>query len=98
VSQDFVRELPRVLHEVKADDQYPLEARRLGLGGQVVLRVGIDRRGVVRAVRVIQRAGHGFDEAATKALWQFKFSPARAHDGQPVDFTITYKYTFQAPE
>jgi TonB family protein len=93
VADGFIREMPRMLKE--APREYPMEARRLAIGGRVVLRVGIDRRGVVRSVRVVQKAGHGFDEAAQRSMWQFKFSPAVGQDGKPVDFVITYGFTFQ---
>ena len=40
------------------------------------MRVGIDRKGAIHSVRVVRRAGHGFDDAAVKAMWRFRFSPA----------------------
>jgi periplasmic protein TonB len=94
VPESFIAEHPRLLHEVK--EKAPDEADRLGIEGQVVLKVGIDRRGAIRSVRVIKPAGYGFDEVATRAMWKFKFTPARTNDGRAVDFLITYKYTFMA--
>jgi hypothetical protein len=47
-------------------------------------------------VRVIKKAGYGFDEVATQAMWKFKFTPARTREGVPVDFLITYRYIFRA--
>jgi len=86
---------PETLYEAKAE--YPTEALRLGLEARVQMRVGIDRRGQIRSVRVLKKAGNGFDEAAVSAMWKFKFGPARGRDGQAVDLVITYWYTFQAP-
>jgi protein TonB len=94
VPDSYISELPRVLQEIK--EEGPPESRRLGLEGRVVMRVGIDRRGVVRSVKVIKKAGYGFDEVASHALWKFKFSPARTNDGHTVDFLITYTYRFTA--
>ncbi len=94
VSEAYVAEFPKVVTDIKAD--YPDEARRLGFEGQVLMRVGIDRKGSVRTVRVIKKAGYGMDEAATRAMWKFKFTPARTRDGEAVDFQITYTYTFRA--
>jgi periplasmic protein TonB len=88
-----IGEYPRKTKEVTAD--FPGEARRLGVEGQVVMRVGIDRHGSIRSVKIIKRAGYGFDEAAMAAMWKFKFSPAKTKDGQSVDFLITYTYTFR---
>jgi protein TonB len=98
VGELYIAEPPRVLREVKVPDQYPAEARRLGLSGEVLLRVGVDRTGKIRTVKVVRGAGHGFDEAATKALWQFKFSAALANDGKAVDYVLTYKYRFTPPD
>ena len=61
------------------------------------MRVGIDRSGAIRSVRVIKQAGYGFDEAAVKAMWKFKFSPGQTNDGQPVDCLITYTYRSTRP-
>ena len=82
----------RVL-EVKPD--YPPEARRLQIEGQVKIRVAIDRQGNMRWVRVIKSPGYGMDEAAKLGLARSKFKPARACDGRLVDQIITYTYTFQ---
>jgi TonB family protein len=96
VAETSIGEFPRTLHEEKGDSYYPGEARRMGLEGQVLLRVGIDRHGAIRSVRVIKKAGYGFDDAAVRAMWKFKFTPARTREGEPVDFLITYTYTFRA--
>jgi protein TonB len=93
VAEAYVGEYPNPKQRLEAP--YPVEARRLGLEGKVVLKIGIDRGGVVRAVRVVKRAGHGFDEAAANIMWKYRFTPARAKTGQPVDFQITYTYTFR---
>jgi protein TonB len=94
VPENYIAEFPKVLHEEKKE--MPPEARRLGLEGVVVLRVNLDRHGVVRSVRVVKKAGYGFDEVAMKALYQFKFSPAIDKNGQPADFVIAYTYRFSA--
>lgn len=94
VPETYIADYPRVVHEVKPE--YPSEARRLGVEGQVGLRVGIDRRGAVRSVRVVRQAGYGMDEAARQAMWRFRFTPARTKDGEAVDFLITYTHRFRA--
>jgi protein TonB len=94
VADIYIAEMPRILHEVNSADIYPPEARKMGLEGKVVLKVGIDAKGNVVQVRVISKAGNGFDEAARNALRQFKFSPARTSDGQAVDYSLTYTYEF----
>lgn len=56
---------------------YPHRARRLGWQGRVVVRVRVDPRGRVEAVRLGQSSGHGvLDRAALKAVRNWRFSPA----------------------
>ncbi len=95
VSDDAIAEPAIALFEVKED--YPESARRMGFEGQVTLRVGIDRRGATRSVRVVRRAGHGFDEAAASALWRFKWTPARDRAHRALDCQITFLYKFELP-
>ncbi|HET6148468.1 MAG TPA: TonB family protein [Polyangia bacterium] len=94
VADVYITDPPRVLHEVNSADIYPSDAYKMGIEGKVVLKVGINAKGDVVQVRVIGKAGNGFDEAARNALRQFKFSPARTSDGQAVDYSLTYTYVF----
>jgi protein TonB len=93
VDEDSVEEFPIAL--VKPEPDYPEMAKRMGIGGKVSLRLGIDRKGNVKSVRVIEKIGYGMDEAAAKCVWGYKFKPARRPDGQPVDIIITYNFTFR---
>lgn len=86
-----VTALPKVAREVRAI--YPEAARRAGIEGQVVLRLRIGDAGQVIDARVVEAAGHGFDEAALAAIRQFKFQPGTL-DGAAVATDITYTYTF----
>ena len=95
VSELYIGDFARLLHEVKAD--YPREALQLGIGGRVVLRVGINRSGSIHSVKIVRKAGHGFDDAAVKAMWRFRFSPCRTKQGDAVDCLITYTYSFEPP-
>ena len=79
VGDVYLKQFARVLHEEKAP--MPENALRMGIGGQVVMRVGVDQDGRVRSVRVVKAGGHGFDEAASKAMWKFRFSPVHRHAG-----------------
>ena len=56
---------------------YPLAARRLGLEGRVLLRVDVDRTGVVKRVAITKSSGHRLlDEAARRAMDKWRFLPA----------------------
>ena len=95
VDEDAVAEFPDAI--VKPEPNYPEMARRMGMGGKVRLRIGIDRKGNVKSVRVLEKAGYGMDEEAVRVIWQYKFTPARRADGRPVDVVITYNFTFRVP-
>lgn len=67
----------------KVQPVYPRFARRLGKEGTVLLRLAIDESGTLTTVEIVERAGHGFDEAAVAAVRTSRFKPAR-HRGVPV--------------
>jgi len=78
-----------------AADLFPEEAKKLGLEGIVRFKLGINEQGKLVSIKIIERAGHGFDEAATKAMWQCKFTPAVSNDGRPVPCTHSWGYRFE---
>jgi len=92
-ADNLVCEHAAMVRDLKPD--YPPEAQRLRIEGQVKLRVAIDRQGNMRWARVIKSAGYGLDEAAKLGLARSKFKPAHSCDGRVVDQVITYTYTFQ---
>lgn len=55
---------------------YPSAARAQGVEADVVLALVVSTAGDVRDARVVQPAGHGFDEAAVHAVRTARFSPA----------------------
>lgn len=57
---------------------YPSTARRLGLGGTVLLRVLVSDGGHVEEIRLANSSGHSLlDEAAQAAVRRWRFIPAR---------------------
>jgi len=78
---------------------YPPEAEQSGIEGDVRLRVSLNEKGGVHAVRVLSGLGHGLDRAAMEAIkTRCKFSAAIARDGRPVPFVIeSYTFHFQLP-
>ena len=83
--------LPEILADFKAS--YPEEARKLGLEGQVILRLSVDSTGKVAKAAIIKGSGHGFDEAALDAVKRFRFKPGTEGD-EAIATEITYTYTF----
>ncbi len=78
---------------------YPKEAAALAIEGTVKLRVALDEQGRVVDVKVLSGLGHGLDQAAVDAIEHHcRFTPAIAHDGQPIAFVIApYFFHFEIP-
>ena len=72
---------PSFLKVIKPE--YPRLARRLGKEGKVVLRLFIDEHGRLLSVEIVEKAGHGFDEAAIDAVKASTFRSAKMN-GMPV--------------
>jgi protein TonB len=77
-----------------AKAEYPIEARRAGREGVVVISLLLDETGAVREATVKKGLGFGLDEAARAALLRSRFTPALDRTGEPVATRITYKYEF----
>jgi protein TonB len=79
--------------------RYPRDAEENGIEGDVRLRVSLNERGAVSAVRVLSGPGHGLEEAAAEAIrHRCKFSPAIARNGQARAFVIeSYTFHFELP-
>jgi TonB family protein len=73
---------------------YPPMALRMGLEGDVTLRIEVDTEGKVTRAEIIKGAGAGFDEEALKAVKQSGFEPAQK-DGRNVPAEFTYVYHFR---
>ena len=93
-----VATLPRVLFQVDGAEIYPPDARALGIEGRVKASITVSEKGDVSTVRILERAGHGFDEAAAQALRRFRFAPARTSDGRAVPYRLTWDFRFSIGE
>jgi TonB family protein len=89
-----------VAPHLKADSGavYPEQALREHVAGNVtvILVLDIDARGHVTGASVVDRQGHGFDEAAIAAAQKLVFEPA-TRDASPVAARIKFRYTFAPP-
>ena len=80
---------------------YPLDADRYGVEGDILLLVVVEADGSIGEQSVISSkvSRHAslyrsaFEDAATKAVGQWRYLPAR-RDGQPVAFPITVNIRF----
>ncbi len=82
---------PVLIHKV--DPEYPEIARRLHLQGTVVLEAVIARDGSVGQLQLLSSVHPLLDQAATKAVAQWRYRPASLK-GKPVTvyFTVTVRF------
>jgi periplasmic protein TonB len=75
---------------------YPPIALRMGMEGDVTLRIEVDTEGKVTKAEITKSGGAGFDEEALKAVKQSRFEPAQK-DGKnvPAEFIYIYRFRLQ---
>ena len=67
--------------------EYTEAARDAGVEGTVVISAVVDPDGNTRDIHVVEKLGHGLDEAAITAVKNCKYSPGE-HNGQKVAVRI----------
>lgn len=82
--------VPRLI--AKIEPIYPRQAIMIRREGTVTLRIVVDTDGSVRNVTLI-RSDPLFDRAATEAIRQWRYEPARI-DGRPVAVSLTVEVSF----
>jgi protein TonB len=75
---------------------YPPIALRMGMEGDVTLRIEVDTEGKVTKAEITKSGGAGFDEEALKAVMQSRFEPAqKGGQNVPAEFTYIYRFRLQ---
>ena len=94
---DSLKHPPRPMKRVQP--RYPERARRLNIEGYVILRFIIDDKGFVTSPTVHQSVPSGqFDNAAIRAVRQWRFEPGRDDDGKPVPCQLQLRVDFKLEE
>ena len=73
---------------------YPPMALKMGMEGDVTLKIIVDPEGNVSRAEIVKSTGTDFNEEALKAVKQSRFEPAQ-RDGQNVTAEFTYVYRFR---
>jgi TonB family protein len=89
--------MPESIGEHDLSKEYPPEARRLGIEGQVAVRLLVDETGRVAQRRLVRGVGHGLDEKALELARRIRFRPALDDADRPVSTWITWTFTFTLP-
>jgi protein TonB len=83
---------------VQLGKDYPPEAKRLGIEGQVQVRLLVDDSGHVAQTKLLKGLGYGLDDRAVALARKIRFKPARDTNDQPVATWITWSFNFELPE
>jgi periplasmic protein TonB len=100
VSVAAIKTMPQPIGDtdfVDATRDYPPDARRLGVEGQVKVRLKVDATGMVASRALVTRLGHGLDELALKLAQRLRFKPAIDTADRPVPATVVWTFTFTLP-
>ena len=92
-ASNAVSEPPTPMNADSAKPKYPEEARKEGIEGQVTIKIKIDENGRVISAKVLQGAGHGFDESAIEFAPTLRFHPAKLNGvavGTEIPWTVTF--------
>ena len=85
--------IPVLVQEVKP--QYPMAARKAGIEGSSQLKIQVLPDGSVGEIQLVKSAGDSsLDEAAQKAVKQWKFKPGRS-GGKAVPAWMTLSVKFE---
>ena len=95
VTEGQLASLPTPIRATKVTPVYPTLAERLGVEGDVVLRVEITKTGEVRNALVLEGIGLGADESALSAIKRYRFEPAKDRSGTAVDSVIKHVVKFR---
>lgn len=74
--------------------EYPQDARKAKLSGQVIVAMIVDSNGQPQNVHVARGLGNELDEKAVEAVQQYRFKPA-TRDGEPVPVNLKVEVNFR---
>jgi len=74
-------QMPELINQV--EPVYPIDMKRKGVAGKVVLEFTVDARGKVQSPKVVRSSNPAFDQPAIDAVLKFKFKPG-VRNGKPV--------------
>ena len=89
---------PEAMLQYIADNlKYPESALQIGMQGRVIVKILVDKTGVVKSCTVLRGIEESCDrEARRVCLGMPKFTPA-SHQGSPVSVEITIPVQFRIP-
>jgi periplasmic protein TonB len=92
-----VATMPEALGDYDYSKDYPAEALRQGIEGEVVVRVLVAEDGAVAEARLVRGLGGGLSQKALELARRLRFKPARDDGGRAVATWITWTFHFTPP-
>ncbi len=89
---------PRGDYGYLGGDNYPAEARRLGIEGVIKVKLIVDAAGKVTRKVLLTRLGHGLDELALDQAAKIEFDPARDTDDHAVASVVVWTFNMTLPK
>jgi TonB family protein len=90
------------IHQVKpplvvftAPPEFPEEAKRKQIAGNVLVGLIVDEKGRPQNVHVVRGVGYGLDEKAMESVRKYRFSPATLEDKAiaiPINVEVNFQY------
>ena len=84
---------PKILERLAP--KYPIEARKAGIQGTVVLRTIVGKDGSCRVVEIVESPDPVLSDAAREAVEQWSYDPARNEAGEPVQVELKLSVSFR---
>jgi bla regulator protein blaR1 len=78
--------------------KYPAEAKRAGVGGNVIVRFTVSKDGSVRDATFVRGIGHGCNEEALRVVNLMPAWTPGLKNGQPVDVSLVLPFAFKTDE
>ncbi len=79
-------------------NEYPAEAKQLGIEGQILVRLTVSSEGKVKKAVLLKKLGHGLDEWALLRAKKIEFTPALDTNDQPVESTVVWTFDMTLPK
>lgn len=76
---------------------YPMEARHMGLTGEVLVELIVDESGRVKTAHVVSSTDRQFEEPTLRAVHLWRFQPGKKN-GRPVSFRMVAPVVFNLNE
>ena len=92
-----VSRMPEALGDYDLSKDYPAEAKRNGIQGEVAVRLLVGADGRVTETKLARGLSGGLNEKAIELGRRIRFKPALDDSGAPVATWITWTFNFRLP-